>query len=192
MIRLRVDALALLRKHFPALEFRDARGHKSSSGLSARSPELAATLPVATPPFGLVARNGVVCVGSAVVAYVSHWVHYETITCLEMTSPSELVPGRPQPARLKMQKGGSAAAPVVRATYVRIGAPHGWTGRSDWSDAQWEEELSRPGIHAWIARVDEDVAGFVELEAESSGDVGIVDELRNKAEYDGADLAVRS
>jgi GNAT superfamily N-acetyltransferase len=99
---------------------------------------------------------------------------YETITHLEMTSPSELVPGRRPPAHLEMQKVGAAAAPVIRATYVRIGAPHGWTGRSDWSDAQWEEELSRPGIHAWIARVDEDVAGFVELEAESSGDVGIV------------------
>jgi GNAT superfamily N-acetyltransferase len=98
----------------------------------------------------------------------------ETVTCLEMTSPRELVPGRPPPARLEMEKVGRAAAPVLRATYVRIGAPHGWIGRSVWSDAQWEEELARPGVHAWIARVDEDVVGFVELESESTGDVGIV------------------
>ena len=43
-----------------------------------------------------------------------------------------------------------------------------------WSDAQWERELSRQGIRAWVARVDGDVAGFVELEAEPNGDVGIV------------------
>lgn len=99
---------------------------------------------------------------------------HETITSLEMTSPSQLVPGRSPPARLELEKVGRGAAPVLRSTYVRIGAPHGWTGRSAWSDAQWEEELSRPGVQAWIARVDEEVAGFVELESESDGDVGIV------------------
>jgi GNAT superfamily N-acetyltransferase len=57
---------------------------------------------------------------------------------------------------------------------VRIGAPHGWTRRSAWSDAQWEKELACPGVQAWIARVDGDVAGLVELESESNGDVGIV------------------
>lgn len=30
------------------------------------------------------------------------------------------------------------------------------------------------GIHAWIARADEDVAGLVELETDPHGDVGIV------------------
>jgi GNAT superfamily N-acetyltransferase len=57
---------------------------------------------------------------------------------------------------------------------VRIGLPHGWTGRTAWSDEQWEEELSRPGVRAWIARAGEDVAGLVELEANPGGDVGIV------------------
>jgi GNAT superfamily N-acetyltransferase len=43
-----------------------------------------------------------------------------------------------------------------------------------WSEAQWEDELSRPGVRAWVARVDGDVVGFAELEAEPDGDVGIV------------------
>ncbi len=98
----------------------------------------------------------------------------ETITHLEMTSQSQLVPGRPPPSALEMEEAGRAAAPVLRSTYVRIGAPHGWRGRSAWSDAEWEEEVVRPGVHAWIARVDDDVAGLVELEAEPNGDVGIV------------------
>ena len=98
----------------------------------------------------------------------------ETITSLEMTSPGQLVPARPSPRPLRLEEVGAAAAPVLSSTYRRIGAPHGWTGRSDWSDAEWDEELARPGVRAWIARVDEDVVGLVELEEEPSGDVGIV------------------
>jgi GNAT superfamily N-acetyltransferase len=98
----------------------------------------------------------------------------DTVTSLEMTSPRQLVPGRSPPAALELQEVGRAQAALVRSTYVRIGAPHSWTGRSSWSDAQWEEELSRPGVRAWIAPVDEDVVGLVELEADETGDVGIV------------------
>ncbi len=98
----------------------------------------------------------------------------ETVTHLELTSPGQLVPGRPPPARLEVQQVGRAEASVLRTTYARIGAPHGWIGRSAWSDAQWEEELARPGVKAWIARVDEAVVGLVELEAGSDPDVGIV------------------
>jgi RimJ/RimL family protein N-acetyltransferase len=98
----------------------------------------------------------------------------ETITHLEMTDPSQLVPGRPPPAPLELREVRPAAAREVRTVWERIGAPHGWTGRSAWSDAQWEEELSRPGVRTWIARVDDEVAGLVELEAEPNGDVGIV------------------
>ena len=98
----------------------------------------------------------------------------ETITHLEMTSPEQLVSGRPSPARIVMQEIGRQAAAVVHSTYARIGAPHGWTGRSAWSDACWEQELSRPGVRAWTASVDAEIVGFVELEAQSNGDVGIV------------------
>lgn len=98
----------------------------------------------------------------------------ETVTYLEMTSPGELVPGRSPPAPIELQEAGPVAAPLIRSTYTRVGAPHGWIGRTAWSDAQWEEELSRSGVHAWIARVDGDVAGVLELEAEANGDVGIV------------------
>jgi GNAT superfamily N-acetyltransferase len=67
-----------------------------------------------------------------------------------------------------------ADAATLRATYVRVGAPHGWTGRTSWTDADWECELARDGVHAWIALVDGEPAGLVELEAEPGGDVGIV------------------
>ncbi len=98
----------------------------------------------------------------------------ETVTCLEMTSPDQLVPGRPPPAPLELQEVGVSAAPVLRSTYLRIFAPYGGGGRSAWSDAQWEEELAGHGVRAWIAKIADDVAGLVELEVEPNGDVGIV------------------
>jgi GNAT superfamily N-acetyltransferase len=99
----------------------------------------------------------------------------ETVSFLEMRSPSELVPGRPPPAPLEVEEvGGSAGAALLRETNERIGAPHRWRHRTVWSDAQWGEELARPGVRAWIARVDGDVAGLVELEAEPNGNVKIV------------------
>ena len=98
----------------------------------------------------------------------------ETVTCVEMTSPDQLVPARSPPVPLHLQRVDGAAAPVLRSTYARIGAPHGWIGRSSWSDADWEHELARPGVRAWLAHVDGEIAGLVELEAEPDGDVGIV------------------
>ena len=59
----------------------------------------------------------------------------ETTTSLEMTSPSDLVPGRAPPAPIEMEEVGPAAAPLVRSLWLRIGEPHGWTGRAAWSDA---------------------------------------------------------
>lgn len=98
----------------------------------------------------------------------------EVVTCLEMTAPTQLVPGRRPPARLGMEEVGLAAAPLLRSIYVRIWEPLASGGRMAWSEAEWEHELSRPGVRAWVARVEGNIAGFVELEAESNGDVGIV------------------
>jgi GNAT superfamily N-acetyltransferase len=93
----------------------------------------------------------------------------ETLISLEMRSPGQLVPGAAVPFELR-----PADAATLRSTYVRIGAPHGWTGRTSWTDADWETELALPGVQAWIALVDGQVAGLLELEAEPGGDVGIV------------------
>jgi Acetyltransferase (GNAT) family len=98
----------------------------------------------------------------------------ETVTYLEMTSADQLVPGRPPPAPLTMERLDPASLPLLRSTYARIGAPHRWVGRSAWSDAQWSAWLSRPGMQPWVARVDGEVAGMVELELQSGGDVEIV------------------
>lgn len=96
-----------------------------------------------------------------------------TITYMEMNSPDQLVPGRVPSAPLEMQKLDPASAPLFRSTYGRIASPHDWRSRSDWSDEAWEKLLSRQDVHAWSARMDDEVAGLLELEAQPGGDVEI-------------------
>lgn len=98
----------------------------------------------------------------------------EVVTRLRMTAPAQLVPARRPPVPLEIEEVGPAAAPLLRSLYVRIWEALASGGRMDWSDAQWEDELSRQGVSAWVARFERDLAGFVELEAEPNGDVGIV------------------
>jgi GNAT superfamily N-acetyltransferase len=98
----------------------------------------------------------------------------ETITHLEMVSPGELVPARDPGERIELQEVGPDTAPLIGSTYRRIGAPLGWSGRMAWTNDQWRAELSQPGMRAFLARVQTDIAGLAQLEFGSSGDVGII------------------
>jgi GNAT superfamily N-acetyltransferase len=95
-------------------------------------------------------------------------------TSLEMTSPADLRPGREAPQPIKLETVSPSAPRLVRATYVRIWKPLAFSGRMEWSDTDWTQELSRPGVEAWLARVGDEIAGLVELEADAAGSVGIV------------------
>src|ERR687890_2491688 len=96
------------------------------------------------------------------------------ITTLEMTEPTQLIPGNPPPKPIELEEVRADTAPLIRTLYNRIWDVLGPSGRSAWSDDHWTDELSQPGIHTWLARVDGMVAGFAELPAEPTGDVGIV------------------
>jgi GNAT superfamily N-acetyltransferase len=91
-----------------------------------------------------------------------------------MTSRSQLVPGRPPPASLEMVQIAPEAAELLRSTYVRIWTALASGGRLGWTETQWREDVSKPGVSVWVARVDGRVVGLLELDAESNGDVGIV------------------
>jgi len=96
-----------------------------------------------------------------------------TITYLEMTQPDQLVLGRLPPAPVRMERCEPGSAALLRSVYDRIGTPHNWVSRSGWSEGQWDELLVRPEVQAWLAWVDEECAGMVELEAQPDGDVEI-------------------
>ena len=98
----------------------------------------------------------------------------ETVTYLEMTAAGQLRPGRLPPVPVQLVKLDAAAVSVLRRTYAQIAAPLNWQSRRTWSDAQWAQRLARPQVHAWVARVGEEVAGMVELEVQGGGDVELV------------------
>jgi GNAT superfamily N-acetyltransferase len=91
-----------------------------------------------------------------------------------MTSPDQLVPGEPSPVPLMLVEIGPESASVIRSTYVRIWTPLRAHGRMEWSDDEWAAELSSPAVRCWLAQVEGETAGFVELENGTKGEVGIV------------------
>jgi GNAT superfamily N-acetyltransferase len=93
---------------------------------------------------------------------------------LEMTSPDALVPARPSPSAVELQKVSAEAASAVRITYRSVFLPLGSAGRGDWPEPRWADELASPNVHVWLARAKGDIIGLVELEKEPNGDVGIV------------------
>jgi GNAT superfamily N-acetyltransferase len=96
------------------------------------------------------------------------------VTSLEMTSRAQLVRGRPAPAEIAFDEAGPETADLVRHTYNRIWEPLAAVGRTGWSTEQWARELARPAVHAWLVRIQHDVAGLAELETEAGNVVGIV------------------
>ena len=103
-------------------------------------------------------------------------MHEEVVTYLEMTSPNALVPPTRATAwPLMTDLVTPDDSGLVRDTYVRIGRPLNWDSpRMSWSADDWLAEIFRPGVHAWLGRVDGETAGLVELEAGPNDDVGIV------------------
>jgi GNAT superfamily N-acetyltransferase len=109
-------------------------------------------------------------------------IRQQTVTWLEMTSPDQLRPGRLPPEPMELVPVGLPLARLLGETTARVGAPHGWTSRPAWSQAQWAEHLARPGVRAWLARVGGDPAGVIEVEAQPGNEVeitvfGLVPEL---------------
>jgi ribosomal protein S18 acetylase RimI-like enzyme len=106
----------------------------------------------------------------------------QTVTYLEMTSPDDLVPGRPPPQPMELESVDDATAELFHSTVLRVGEPHSWTTPTARSSEQWRERLARPDVLAWIARVGGEVVGAIELELQPEGEVeitmfGLVPEL---------------
>ena len=98
----------------------------------------------------------------------------EIVTSMEMTELGQLRPSRPSPEPIELEEVGPSVAEALRSIYVRVWEPVASGGRIEWSAGDWETELLRPGVKAWLPRVGGETVGLVELELEPTGDVGIV------------------
>lgn len=86
-----------------------------------------------------------------------------TITYLEMTCADQLVAGKPPPVEIGLDSVDASALALIRSTHDRIAKPHHWLSLG-WSEQQWGNLLSRPGVRCWVARVGADVIGMIMME----------------------------
>lgn len=98
----------------------------------------------------------------------------EIVTYMEMNSRDELIPGRVPPQDVHLERHDVSSLELLRSTYGRVGAPHGWIGRMQWSEEEFRRWLLRPGLQSWIGRVNGEVAGMVEIEIQDAGNTEIV------------------
>lgn len=81
-------------------------------------------------------------------------------TYLELTDASGVrPPSRPprRPFEIVRERGGA----VSRWFYETVGGDWSWTDRAGWSDDEWEAWAT--AVETWVARVDGEHAGYVEL-----------------------------
>lgn len=92
---------------------------------------------------------------------------------LEMTDPSQLVESRRQTdltiSELPARSGG-----LLGDLYRQIWDPIGGGGRSNWTDQEWIDELSQPGMRARIAYLDGRAVGMAQVGQSGHGDAGFV------------------
>jgi GNAT superfamily N-acetyltransferase len=93
----------------------------------------------------------------------------ETVTFVEMTSPDELVPGRPSPRPVEMRPQDRSAADLVKDLNDRVGGPYQWTGLARTVD-DWRRSLARPDTWHWIPTVDDEPAGLLIVVAHAGGE----------------------
>jgi GNAT superfamily N-acetyltransferase len=98
----------------------------------------------------------------------------KVVRYMEMTSADQLVPGPRPPARVELEELGKDSWELFRSTYGRIGAPHGWSDRIEGTEEEWRRRLAGGDVRVWVARVEGDVAGIIELEAQDDGAVEMV------------------
>lgn len=90
----------------------------------------------------------------------------ETITYLEMTDPSQLIPAR-EPSELPTLTRVEHPYPELnRFLYTSVGADWFWCDRLPWTYAQWQQYLARPDHETWIAYLQGTPAGYFELDSD--------------------------
>jgi GNAT superfamily N-acetyltransferase len=88
-----------------------------------------------------------------------------TVWSLEMTDPAAMRPAtRPHPP-VRTVEAPAPDARLSRTFYDLVGRQWRWVDRADWTDVQWTEWVSRPGHRLVTAWLDDEPAGYYELDA---------------------------
>jgi len=95
----------------------------------------------------------------------------ETITYLEMTDRSQLVPAKHPEVKVDIQQAEIPCPELNRFFYTAVGGDWYWLDRLSWSYEQWLAFITRPGYETWVALRKGNPVGYFELDGESGSDV---------------------
>ena len=93
----------------------------------------------------------------------------ETITYLEMTDRSELVPAKKPSVEIEVKRVEIPCPELNRFFYTAIGGDWYWIDRLPWTYEQWMAYIARPGHETWGAYLRGTPVGYFELDGEAGG-----------------------
>ena len=95
-------------------------------------------------------------------------------TYLEMSSPSDMIAGKQDDARIRIERVEDCPASFFRYMYAEVGRRYCWTDRLAWTDDEIRAYLEQPELTYWLMTYAGAPAGFFELERHDDGSVQIV------------------
>ena len=93
-----------------------------------------------------------------------------TVYYLEMRDCDALKP-KVAPAGFDVSIVDPPAPDLNRQFYESVGGAWDWTDRLAWSSDEWRAYADRPTLQTWIARMEDQEAGYFELELQEGGNV---------------------
>lgn len=96
-------------------------------------------------------------------------------TYLELRRP-DVVPARDDALEsppFTLRRVAHPTAARYRALYAAVGAAYHWHDRDAWSDQRLQRHLDDPGVHLWVLRDGDALAGYFEL-AHAGDDVELL------------------
>jgi GNAT superfamily N-acetyltransferase len=94
-------------------------------------------------------------------------------TYLEMRSWEELRPKRCTDARFEVREETERDWRLNRDLYFHVGDQWEWIDKRPWSDGQWQDYATAPGLRTFSAYYDDTLAGYYELRRDTEGGVEI-------------------
>ncbi len=107
----------------------------------------------------------------------------ETVTYLELNDPAELLEPE-SPPRVDYEIAEVSDPAINRSLYEEIGGPYRWVDRLRWSGDQWAAWAA--GVETWVATVDGELAGYLELRVDRDSTLISIFGLRER--YRGVGL----
>ena len=95
------------------------------------------------------------------------------VSHLEMLSLKDLIPGSIPKNVVELVLQDESALEEIKSTYFRVGEQYNWTARDSWTLREWELYCFGSQHQDWLIAVDDEVAGLLDLEIQSEGNVEI-------------------